>query len=271
MVRRTIALLGAVVAVVLLVVGINSCLDSRKDTAFRDYAADVRALVNAEQDLSNRLFETLSRPGRGDALDVQTQVNAMRVDAEELVDRAKGTDHPGDLNTAHGWLVTAFEFRADAITKIANLLPTALGERGRQAAIESIAGQMQALLASDVIYSQRAIPALTSAFSERGIEERFPNERFLPDLGWLDPDTVQSRLEQLSGTEQPATPGNGQMIALLAPSREIVNRCHALAMVHGGSCEGPPGLRPHYHPDYFGAYMRDPDGNKLCVCCHEPG
>ena len=70
--------------------------------------------------------------------------------------------------------------------------------------------------------------------------------------------------------EQPATPGNGQMIALLAPSHEIVNRCYALAMVHGGSCEGPPGLRPHYHPDYFGAYMRDPDGNKLCVCCHEP-
>ena len=70
--------------------------------------------------------------------------------------------------------------------------------------------------------------------------------------------------------EQPATPGNGQMIALLAPSREIVNHCHALAMAHGGSCEGPPGLRPHYHPDYFGAYMRDPDGNKLCVCCHEP-
>jgi catechol 2,3-dioxygenase-like lactoylglutathione lyase family enzyme len=71
--------------------------------------------------------------------------------------------------------------------------------------------------------------------------------------------------------EQPATPGNGQMIALLAPSREIVNHCHTLAMAHGGSCEGSPGLRPHYHPDYFGAYMRDPDGNKLCVCCHEPG
>jgi catechol 2,3-dioxygenase-like lactoylglutathione lyase family enzyme len=70
--------------------------------------------------------------------------------------------------------------------------------------------------------------------------------------------------------EQPATPGNGQMIALLAPSHEIVNRCHVLAMAHGGSCEGPPGLRPHYHPDYFGTYMRDPDGNKLCVCCHEP-
>src|SRR3954453_8631664 len=207
MLRRTIAIIGVVVLVVLLVVGINGCLDSRKDTAFKNYASDVRALVTAEQDLSKRLFETLSKPGTGDALDVQTQVNAQRVDAEQLVDRAKGTDHPGELSNAHGWLVTAFEFRADAIGKIANLLPTALGDKGKQAAIDSIAGQMQAFLASDVIYSQRAIPALTSAFNKRNITERFPNVQFLPDLGWLDPDTVRTRLEKLSGGGQAATPG----------------------------------------------------------------
>jgi catechol 2,3-dioxygenase-like lactoylglutathione lyase family enzyme len=67
-----------------------------------------------------------------------------------------------------------------------------------------------------------------------------------------------------------AAPGNGQMIALLAPSRRAVDECHAAALAHGGSCEGPPGLRPHYHPNYYGAYFRDPDGNKLCICCHQP-
>jgi catechol 2,3-dioxygenase-like lactoylglutathione lyase family enzyme len=67
-----------------------------------------------------------------------------------------------------------------------------------------------------------------------------------------------------------ATPGNGQMIALLAPSRKVVADCHAAAIAAGGTCEGPPGLRPQYHPNYFGAYFRDPDGNKLCVCCHDP-
>jgi hypothetical protein len=207
MVRRSVAIVGAVLGVVLLVVLINGCLDSRKDSAFRDYAGDERSLVSAEQDLSNRLFETLSKPGRGDALDVQTQVNAQRVDAEQLVQRAKDADHPGELNTANGWLVTAFQFRADAIGKIANLLPTALGDKGRQAAIDSIAGQMQALLASDVIYSQRAIPALTSAFNKRNIDEKFPNQQFMPDLGWLDPDTVKTRLEKLGGGTQAATPG----------------------------------------------------------------
>lgn len=69
---------------------------------------------------------------------------------------------------------------------------------------------------------------------------------------------------------EPATPGNGQMIALLAQNRKTVDACHAVALAHGGACEGPPGLRPHYHPNYYGAYVRDPDGNKLCICCHNP-
>lgn len=69
---------------------------------------------------------------------------------------------------------------------------------------------------------------------------------------------------------QPASPGNGQMTAFLATSRAQVDRCYALALSLGGYCEGPPGLRPHYHANYYGAYFRDPDGNKLCIACHEP-
>jgi catechol 2,3-dioxygenase-like lactoylglutathione lyase family enzyme len=67
---------------------------------------------------------------------------------------------------------------------------------------------------------------------------------------------------------QPASMGNGQMIALLADDRATVDRAHAAALANGGNCEGPPGLRPHYHPNYYGAYFRDPEGNKLCICCH---
>ncbi|WP_428028836.1 VOC family protein [Ancylobacter sp.] len=68
----------------------------------------------------------------------------------------------------------------------------------------------------------------------------------------------------------PAAAGNGQMVALLAPDRGTVDRVHALALRLGSRDEGAPGLRPHYHPDYYGAYFRDLDGNKLCVCCHDP-
>ena len=67
----------------------------------------------------------------------------------------------------------------------------------------------------------------------------------------------------------PATVGNGSMVAMLAESRASVDEAYASAMAHGGTDEGAPGLRPHYHPDYYGAYFRDPEGNKLCVVCHK--
>ena len=44
---------------------------------------------------------------------------------------------------------------------------------------------------------------------------------------------------------------------------------YSSALAHGGSDAGPPALRPAYHVHYYGAYVRDPDGNKLCVVCHD--
>lgn len=67
----------------------------------------------------------------------------------------------------------------------------------------------------------------------------------------------------------PASAGNGQMVAFMAASRDCVDRFYATAMAHGATNEGPPGPRPEYHSLYYGAYVRDPDGNKLCVCNHD--
>jgi catechol 2,3-dioxygenase-like lactoylglutathione lyase family enzyme len=59
-----------------------------------------------------------------------------------------------------------------------------------------------------------------------------------------------------------AAPGNGWMAAFLAETREDVDTAYAAALANGGSDEGPPGERP-WRPDYYGAYVRDPDGNKI--------
>ena len=66
------------------------------------------------------------------------------------------------------------------------------------------------------------------------------------------------------------SPGNGPMMAFVAPTRAAVDAFHAAALAAGGSDEGAPGLRTHYHANYYGAYVRDPDGNKLCAVCHHP-
>ena len=59
---------------------------------------------------------------------------------------------------------------------------------------------------------------------------------------------------------QPATVGNGVMVALAAKDKEQVDRLHAIALAHGGTCEGPPGPRGE---GFYAGYFRDPDGNKL--------
>jgi catechol 2,3-dioxygenase-like lactoylglutathione lyase family enzyme len=69
---------------------------------------------------------------------------------------------------------------------------------------------------------------------------------------------------------RPAAVGNGQTIAFVAPDRATVWTFHAAALAAGGSCAGPPGLRPHYHADYYGAYVRDLDGHKIACVCHLP-
>jgi len=58
------------------------------------------------------------------------------------------------------------------------------------------------------------------------------------------------------------------MVAFNADNRATVDKAFALALTHCGSSEGAPGLRPNYHAHYYGTYLRDPDGNKLCVVCH---
>lgn len=67
--------------------------------------------------------------------------------------------------------------------------------------------------------------------------------------------------------QQPATIGNGTMVALAARSWKAVDDFHAAAVANGGRCEGAPGLRRHYNPDFYAAYVRDPDGNKLAAVC----
>lgn len=65
---------------------------------------------------------------------------------------------------------------------------------------------------------------------------------------------------------QPATAGNGTMVALSLDSRAQVDTVHARALALGGSDEGAPGLRGPEGPQaFYGAYFRDLDGNKLCV------
>jgi catechol 2,3-dioxygenase-like lactoylglutathione lyase family enzyme len=74
-----------------------------------------------------------------------------------------------------------------------------------------------------------------------------------------------------SGGDQTPQPPEGQHIAFRAPDRAAVDAFHAAGLAAGGTDNGAPGLRPHYHPNYYAAFIIDPDGNHLEAVCHTPG
>lgn len=114
----------------------------------------------------------------------------------------------------------------------------------------------------------RALAFYAPLMAALGIESRFC-DRGRPWAGWQSPNGPRPLF--LIGKpydEKSPQPGNGHMAAFLAGNRAVVRQAYQVALANGGSSEGEPGLRPEYHANYYGAYFRDPDGNKLGVACH---
>jgi catechol 2,3-dioxygenase-like lactoylglutathione lyase family enzyme len=61
--------------------------------------------------------------------------------------------------------------------------------------------------------------------------------------------------------------GNGNMPGFRCANSAEVDAAYAAALAHGGTCEGPAGPRPDYGPSFYGAYVRDPSGNKMSFVC----
>ena len=66
-------------------------------------------------------------------------------------------------------------------------------------------------------------------------------------------------------------PAQHTHVAFVTDSHAKVDAFHAAALAAGGRDNGAPGLRPHYHPNYYGAFVLDPDGHNIEAVCHTPG
>jgi catechol 2,3-dioxygenase-like lactoylglutathione lyase family enzyme len=101
----------------------------------------------------------------------------------------------------------------------------------------------------------------------------FDHERKFADGGWIGYGPKGSDTQNVFVCPpfdgKPATFGNGMMIAFDAKTKAAVDAAHAAGLKAGGSDEGAPGFRPADRQSWYGAYLRDPTGNKICVY-HKP-
>jgi hypothetical protein len=207
MVRRRVAAGVAVVLLIVIVLVVNGCLKSQRIQGMKDYNRNV-GLIGTEsvEQVATPLFSTLNDAAGKSALNVEESVDQLRIQAQSLASRAKGLSVPGAMSAAQSNLVQTMNLRVEGLTKVAALLPTALGGQGKQAST-LIAGDMEIFLASDVLYSQRVAPLIQQTLASNGIHglSTAPS-RFVPNLGWLEPATVLARITGKSSSQGAQTP-----------------------------------------------------------------
>ncbi len=207
--RRLIAVGVGIVLLIIIVLVVNGCLKSQKQQSLKDYNRHVGEIAQEyEAQVAKPLFTTLAGAAGKSGINVQVQVNQLLVEAEKLASRAKAMSVPGEMVDAQRNLLLALDLRVEGITKIGALLPTALGGQSAQAA-PKIAGDMELFLASDVVYSQRVAPLIQETLDSNGISLSTQGSRSLPNLGWLETNTVVERLtgQAKAGGSSSVTPG----------------------------------------------------------------
>ena len=100
MVRRVVAAAIGLLVLVLLVLGVNSCLSNRQEQALKDYNREVSTIVRDADANADAFYDTLSAGGQP-STDVQSEVNQLRFRAQALTKQAERLDVPGDMRPAH--------------------------------------------------------------------------------------------------------------------------------------------------------------------------
>jgi hypothetical protein len=239
MVRRRVAAGVAVVLLIVIVLVINGCLKSQKTQALKDYNHSVNQVAaESETQVSRPLFAALAGASSKSALDVEVQIDQLRIAAQTVASNAKHVSTPGEMAAAQRNLLLALDLRVEGLTKVAALVPKALGTKNKQAST-LLAGDMEIFLASDVVYSQRVAPLISETLAANGIHGLSTTpSRFLPNVGWLDPNTTFSRLTgQEAGTpsSQAVTGNHGSALKVVSVGTNILAPEPTLNHVSGGS------------------------------------
>jgi len=238
MVRRRIAAGVGVVVLIAIVLLVNGCLKRGKEQALKDYNTSVSKIAQESQaQVARPLFATLAGAAGKSPLDVSSQVNQLRMQAEEQAKQAKALSVPSPMTAAQRNFLLTLNLRVEGLSKVANLVRSALGGQA-QTATTSIAGAMEIFLASDVVYSQRVVPLIQQTLASNGITgETTSASRFVPNVGWLQTATVQAKLSgQATAGTGGITPGtHGHALKEVSVGTNTLASSPTLNHVSGGA------------------------------------
>ena len=211
--RRAVAGVAIVIVVILVVLGVHSCQVSARNSALKDYTNNVASILQESNNTGTQFFNLLSGAGgASNAQNLTNQLNETRVAADNELKHAQAIDVPDEVKGAQSDFLLALTMRRDGMANIAQLVQSALGTTNNQNAINQIAANNARFYASDVLYTDYSAPGIAAALHGAGIVvgpngETIPAGQFLPDLGWLSPDFVATKLGASSSSSSSSSSG----------------------------------------------------------------
>jgi len=178
-IRRLIAVGLGIGFLILLVVGVRGCLEARSDRGLRNYTQDIGTIMQESQQRGEEFFEALEA-GLSDQ-ELEQKIQSIRSASASLLDRAESVSAPDQMRDAQSATTLSLKLRRDAMESIGASIGQATADAERADSIESITQQMGSLYASDVLWTQLAVPEISTVLDEEGIEsQELPEGNFMP-------------------------------------------------------------------------------------------
>ena len=230
--RRGGAALIVLLVVIAIVFAVKAILNHQALQGLKTYNTNVSTIVANEQaSVRDQFFRELDGAfGSSNPAEVPTTLQQYVSVEAGYYHEAEAWSVPAQMVGAQRYFVEALGLRYEALQGIEAQMTSALAQTaGQTLAIKLIAGEMEKLLTADVIYADRVVPLISDALATAGITgQATTNKAFLPDIGWLQPQNVASRILGFVPTALGGAPTTG------SPGHELV----------GVSVQGPTATTP---------------------------
>ncbi len=214
--RRAVAVVVIIVLIVLLAVLVHSCDVSAQNSSLRDYTNSVSLEIQKSDGTSVQLFRALdSSSNHNNPSGLAQQITGYAEAGQQQLAAVQNLSVPGSMQAAQQHLVLTMRMRRDGIRLIAGNIQPALGTSTTRDAIQQLAKGTSDFYGSDVVYKNYVGPEMAAALHAAGIGvggtngESINPGQFLPNLGWLDPTFIATRLGSRlpSSHQNTAAPG----------------------------------------------------------------
>ena len=204
-VARVLIILAAVVVLVLVIsLGIKSCLNTKKIGEYRDYFTAVEGILRDSDDIGNQLSDMFMKPDEAVRQALEGKLDESLSAQERLLEKAQAIKAPDQFKKENEWFVASMQIRVRGLKGLQPAVLNALDSRDNQASAAQVSHEMLILLTSDVAYDEFFYQPAQRVLKDEDIKEiKVPQAKFLKDAALASQQTAVTVLDRLKGgTEQ---------------------------------------------------------------------